>query len=187
MALAACGQAQGARVPAAPLAAFPPSHLAAAERAEAPPPLLPARPPLRLAIPKLGIQARAEAIGFLQVPRDPADVGWFETGPAPGEGGDAVIDGHLDWTTGPAVFWELHRLGAGDQVLVEGAGGRRLAFAVDAVYTVPYDSIPPAWLYARQGEPQLTLITCAGAWDRAAGVYRERLLVHTRLVPSAAV
>ena len=56
-------------------------------------------------IPSIGVDAKSEVLPFLAVPQDVNNVGWFSNLPAPGENGDAVFDGHLDWYTGPAVFW----------------------------------------------------------------------------------
>ena len=143
------------------------------------PPIVPARPPARFAIPRLGVEASVEQVDFLGVPQYPADVAWFRSGPAPGEGGDAVIDGHVDWTTGPAVFWRLRELGVGDSIVVAGPTGSRLEFKVDHVDDVSAYSTPPDWLYTKEGPPQLSLITCAGTYR--AGGYDHRLLVHSVL------
>lgn len=140
-----------------------------------------ARPPARLRIPAIGVDAAVEHVPFLAVPQDPGNVAWFRTGPAPGEGGDAVFDGHLDWTTGPAVFWHLRDLRVGDAVMVRGAATPELTFVVSEVDVVDAASTPPAWLYAHDGPPELSLITCEGYYSRAGGGYNQRLLVRSRL------
>src|SRR5205085_1186906 len=64
--------------------------------------------PVRLRIPALGLRTSIEPVGLragaMDVPTNVWDVGWFQLGPRPGDVGNAVIDGHLDSTTGPAVF-----------------------------------------------------------------------------------
>jgi len=171
--------------PAAPPALQVPTGLIASEYAETPrkPPLPPvARPPARMQIPSVGIDARSESLAFLDVPRDPMDVGWFNNLSAPGEGGDAVFDGHLDWTTGPAVFWNLAKVKVGDLILVSGSqSDQPFKYRIDSIQSVNYLSVPPDWLYSTAGQPQLTLITCDGAWNPVAHVYEERMLVHSVL------
>jgi hypothetical protein len=61
--------------------------------------------------------------GTLEVPEDPDVTGWFTEGPEPGEPGEAVIAGHLDSYTGPAVFHRLRDLERGDEITIHGDDG----------------------------------------------------------------
>lgn len=90
------------------------------------------------------------------------------------------MDGHLDWYTGPAVFWHLRDIKPGQSIEVTGAEGQKVVFTVDHVDIVAATSTPPPWLYTSTGDPALSLITCEGTYNRAAG-YNERLLVHSIL------
>lgn len=51
--------------------------------------------------------------GVLEAPKDPDRAGWYADGTVPGETGPAVIAGHVDSTTGPAVFFDLRKVGRG--------------------------------------------------------------------------
>lgn len=153
---------------------------AAAAAAKAPPA---GGVPVRLRIPAIGVFAPVESVGRtpegnIDVPRDVNDVGWYAEGVAPGQPGDAVIDGHLDWYTGPAVFAHLDRVRIGDLVEVDLAGGG-VRFQVDRIATYPYDR-PPAGLASRAGPARLTLIVCAGWWN--GRTYTRRLVVDGALV-----
>src|SRR5215471_3801651 len=144
-----------------------------------------AAPPARLSIPVLGVDADVEAVGVdgqgrMGTPSRPEHVGWYRQGAAPGQPGNAVIDGHLDWTSGPAVFWQLHRLRVGDEAFVSGSDGTRLRFVVDSVSTIAYDANVDG-LFVTLGPPSLTLLTCTGAWDRQRATYLQRLVVHLSL------
>jgi sortase (surface protein transpeptidase) len=156
--------------------------LAAAEAIVAP-----ASAPTRLVIPAIGVNAQIEALGLdaqgrMATPSRSDRVGWYSPGTAPGDVGNAVIDGHLDWTDGPAVFWRLGRLKHGDELTVVRADGSQAKFSVQSSSTTPYDASTDA-LFTRSGPPALTLITCAGAWDHQRGTYLQRLVVHAALVP----
>jgi LPXTG-site transpeptidase (sortase) family protein len=180
----ACGAQTGPTGHSTPLAGFGRSVLDDVQpaNAPAPPPLVPARPPTHFQIPSIGVDAGVEHVPFLAVPQDPSKVAWFRTGPAPGEAGAAVFDGHLDWTTGPAVFWHLRDVKVGDQLIVSGESTPPLTFVVTEVDVVSAASTPPAWLYATDGPPELTLITCEGIYNRASGFgYNDRLLVRSAL------
>ena len=138
--------------------------------------------PGTLVIPKIGVQATVEQVtvdgnGDMAVPQKVDDVGWYAPGVAPGQAGDAVIDGHLDWYGVPeAVFFRLDQLQPGDEVDVISQGNVTLHFAVtDSSLVSATDR--PAGVFATTGPPRLTLITCAGDYIPAAGGYNERLLV----------
>jgi sortase (surface protein transpeptidase) len=145
--------------------------------------------PLRLQIPSIGVDAVVERVGVtpegnLGVPENVDDVAWYRDGPAPGAAGDAVIDGHLDWFTGPAVFQGLSRLRAGDLEMVSTGSGQRLTFKVSRVYTVSFESSPPG-LFDRAGPPRMSLLTCAGPWDPVHETYASRLIVEAAEVRTA--
>jgi sortase (surface protein transpeptidase) len=115
-------------------------------------------------------------------PSVPANVGWYSSGVAPGDAGDALIDGHLNWTSGPAVFWRLGQLRVGDPLTVVRADGTRVRFIVDSTSVVPYTASEDS-LFTATGPPSISLITCAGAWDQQHATYLQRLLVHASLAP----
>jgi sortase (surface protein transpeptidase) len=147
----------------------------------------PAAPPSRLLIPKIGVNAAVESVGLdaqgrIGAPSVPANVGWYHSGVAPGDAGDALLDGHLDWTNGPAVFWELGKVRVGDQLAVVRADGSKVLFVVDSTALVPYNASEDA-LFTATGPPSMSLITCAGSWDQGRGTYLQRLLVHASLAP----
>lgn len=139
--------------------------------------------PGTLVIPKIGVNATVEAVTVdanddMAVPKKPVDVGWYSPGVVPGQPGDAVIDGHLDWYGVPkAVFYSLDQLKAGDEVDVLDQNGAKLRFTVTDSSLVAATS-HPAGLFATTGSARLTLITCAGDWNPSTGQYGQRLLVN---------
>lgn len=143
--------------------------------------------PGTLVIPKISVRAVVEQVSVdsnndMAAPAKPTDVGWYSPGVAPGQDGDAVIDGHLDWYGVPkAVFYDLNRLQAGDEIDVVSQGGISLHFQVTHSTQVA-STAHPTGLFASGGTPRLTLITCAGDWDPATNQYGQRLLVDANLV-----
>lgn len=139
--------------------------------------------PVRLRIPAIGVDAPIQPLavaadGQLGVPAHWTSVGWWAGGPVPGQPGDAVIDGHLDSWTAPAVFWRLGRLRSGDAVRVRLSDGARETFRVTALHRYAYTAAPVAAIFSRGGPPRLTLITCGGTWIAAGHIYAQRLVVE---------
>jgi LPXTG-site transpeptidase (sortase) family protein len=144
--------------------------------------------PLKLRIPAISVDSPVEQVGVdkdgnMDVPKQLGDVAWYSPGVAPGEPGDAVIAGHKDSETGaPAVFWSLTDLKVGDQLVVMGQDGATLKFKVTQTRTVAATADPSQLgLFAKDGPPRLTLITCTGQTNSQRTAYLERLVVDASL------
>jgi LPXTG-site transpeptidase (sortase) family protein len=114
----------------------------------------------------------------MDTPRHYSDTGWFAPGPEPGERGAAVIAGHVDSKTGPAVFYRLGELKRGDSIRVTVAGGRTIRFRVDGVERWPKAKFPTKRVFGKTRAATLRLITCSGAFDRASGHYVDNTIVY---------
>ncbi len=152
-------------------------------------PSLAAAEPASVSIPPLGLDEQLIDLGIndengeLEVPEDPARVGWFTGGGKPGETFPTVIVGHKDSRTGPAVFARLTELQVGEQVSVVDTRGKRFTYQVDEVRDVPQDGrFPTEDVYGETAEPELRLITCTGPYDRGIGRYTENRVVFASLV-----
>lgn len=147
--------------------------------------------PVALRIPSLGVNTALEKLartesGELETPDDPQRAGWFVGGAIPGEIGPAVIAGHVDSRVGPAVFYRLSRLAAGDEILVDAANGATVTFRVQAVERYPKDGFPTDAVYGGTPERALRLITCGGVFDRERRSYEENVVVFATASPTAA-
>ncbi|SFO38316.1 Sortase family protein [Geodermatophilus obscurus] len=155
------------------------------------PVVLAARPPaagvvpLRVRVPAIGVDSGLvdlglDAAGALEAPAGPALAGWYAQGPAPGDVGPAVLAGHVDSRVGPAVFFRLQELSAGDEVLVDRSDGTTARFTVDRVERHPKDAFPTDAVYGPTADAQLRLVTCGGDFDRAARSYADNVVVFAR-------
>ncbi len=144
--------------------------------------------PVELRIPAIGVAGPLTTLGqdldgSVQVPNDPEQAGWFWPGPSPGQVGSAVILGHVDSTEGPAVFYELRFLQAGDRVVVTLADGVVAQFRVTRVTTYLNEQFPARQVYAASGGARaLQLVTCGGEYDAANDGYQSNVVVYTTLV-----
>lgn len=144
--------------------------------------------PSRLVISKLDLsvpvgQVGVQRSGRMAVPRmskanEPA---WFRHGPVPGEPGTAVIVGHLDSETGPAVFHRLRELARGDVITVTRRDGQVVTFTVTDVGTVSKTKFPTEKVYGLTDAAELRLITCGGHFDRERETYADNVIVYARL------
>ena len=145
-------------------------------------PVSPALPPLRVLIPRVGVNARiipvgVETTGTMEVPADVRTVGWYRFGPSPGLPGSTVLIGHVDSrAAGPGVFFGLSELEPGDRIRVLASRRRWESFEVVARSLWEKDRLPRQ-LFSREGDPVLTLITCGGSFDSAAGRYTHNVVV----------
>jgi hypothetical protein len=154
--------------------------------------------PLRLLIPRIGLNAGILALGpaangAMQAPQrggphDPiwGKVYWWEVGAIPGQIGNAVIAGHVDRPDGsPSTFTYLDKLHVGDSIEVQTAGGEALLFRVTQKATPSanvHRSNDPTMgrIFGPALEPQLNLITCWGQWDGHG--FDQRLVIYSTLV-----
>ncbi|MEU2061747.1 class F sortase [Streptomyces sp. NPDC013455] len=147
-------------------------------------------PPQRVDIPRLGVQAPVvarglDARGAVDPPPydQPGVVGWYGAGPAPGAAGAALLVGHVDTETRPAVFYRLSSMGPGERVRVVRADGRVAEFTVDDVRVLPRDGFDARQAYGvrEPGRAELRLITCGGSFDRADRSYTANVVVSAYL------
>jgi sortase (surface protein transpeptidase) len=137
---------------------------------------------VRVRIPAIGVDARLIRLGLdrsgaLEVPQDWSEAGWYTGGPRPGEPGPAVIAGHVDSTSGPAVFYRLGALQRGATIRIARRDGTAVTFRVARVARWPKATFPTRLVYGPTSRPALRLITCGGAFDKASGHYVDDTIV----------
>jgi hypothetical protein len=140
-------------------------------------------PPRRVVIPAIGLSAPVGRVGLnrdhtMQVPTDFSHTGWYTGSPRPGERGPAVIVGHVDSRSGPAVFFRLGQLHRGDHIQVVREGGSTVRFTVEGLERAPKDAFPTRRVYGPTRRPTLRLVTCGGSFDQATGHYRDNTIVY---------
>lgn len=155
----------------------------------APPPIPLTTAPLeRIVIPSVDIDAPIVIKGLdenrtMESPDNAYDVAWYDFTAKPGVGSNAVFAGHVDYVNvGPAVFWSLKELVPGASVEIRYADGTTLSYEVSAVNTFDVATAPIDEIVGPTSVDSLTLITCAGNFNRATGQYDKRLVVRAERV-----
>lgn len=140
-------------------------------------------PAERLRISRIGVDAplvylNVNAQGNMDVPAGPDLVAWYDFTSKPGMGsGNAVFSGHVDYRGhGPAVFWDLSDLEAGDVIEVQLRDGVVVQYEVTAEADIPLAQLDMAEVLATTTDETITLITCSGEFS--AGEYSNRHIVR---------
>ena len=141
--------------------------------------------PIALTIEALDVSgARVRPVGVepdggaMAIP--PVDqVGWYRFGSRPGNAGSTVLAAHVAYDGVDGVFRHLGDLAAGDEVTVALSDGSSQAYVLTEVAQYPKSGLPDT-VWAREGDPQLVLITCGGDFDAAARSYEDNVVAFAR-------
>jgi len=141
----------------------------------------PPRAPIRLDLPSIAAHAPIRPVAVtgtaLDVPDDPAVVGWWQAGGRVGQPGAAlVLDGHVDnATTGPGALFHLAALVPGDTLVLTTDDGVRHPWTVDTVRSYPKAALPVD-LFAPATPPRLVVVSCGGRFDRRTRQYADNIV-----------
>jgi LPXTG-site transpeptidase (sortase) family protein len=140
--------------------------------------------PMRLRIPALEVNTKVFPVGLdknraIEIPEDIRYVGWYELGVPPGvDRGSAVLVAHRDGRVqGRGVFYFLGTLDVGDKVYVKTSAGEELPYKVVSRESILKKRLPYEELFAVDGKPRLTLISCGGYYDPNNGGYQDNVVV----------
>ncbi|MFG2709016.1 class F sortase [Streptomyces goshikiensis] len=154
-----------------------------------------AAPPARVDVPSIGIQAPVisrslDKDGAIDPPPydRPGTVGWWGGGAQPGTAGTALLVGHVDTASKPAVFYGLSSAKPGDSVRVVRADGTIAEFTIEDVQVYERAGFDPHKAYGPRvpGRAELRLVTCGGTYDKAAKQYSANVVVSAYLTGEGA-
>ncbi|WP_404959946.1 class F sortase [Streptomyces sp. 147326] len=146
--------------------------------------------PQRVDVPSIGIQAPViprglDKDGALEPPPydSPGTVGWWGKGVQPGTAGAALMVGHVDTRSKPAVFYGLSTVQPGDKVRVVRADGSVAEFTIEDVRVYERAAFDAHKAYGPRvrGRAELRLVTCGGTYDKAAKEYTANVVVSAYL------
>ncbi|NGN67088.1 class F sortase [Streptomyces sp. A7024] len=111
------------------------------------------------------------------------EVGWYQGGATPGAAGAAIMVGHVDTRSKPAVFYRLHDIRPGEKIRVNRADGTAAVFTVERVETFDKESFNADRVYGphKKGRAELRLITCGGEYQPLEKAYTGNLVVSAYL------
>jgi LPXTG-site transpeptidase (sortase) family protein len=140
--------------------------------------------PMGVRIPAIDVDTEVFPVGLdkndaIEIPEDIRYVGWYKYGVPPGvDRGSAVLVAHRDGREqGRGVFYSLGTLEPGDKVYVMTSEGEELPYKVVSRESILKKSLPYEELFAVDGDPRLTLISCGGFYDPNNGGYQDNVVV----------
>ncbi len=148
--------------------------------------------PWRLVIPSSQINARLAQVGVTAsgafgAPDNPDVIGWWRDGPAPGELGNVLLDGHRDFrdiegNVGTGVCWQLPDTGIGDAIIVQDFEAQ-VSYLYEVIETtsVAWNSPEGVAYLQSSDDARLTLVTCEGSFDADESNYSNRRIVVAKL------
>ncbi|MBJ7452589.1 MAG: class F sortase, partial [Blastococcus sp.] len=145
--------------------------------------------PARISAPSLGVDAPIDPVGIdpdgqMELPDDVSRVGWYRFGPEPGADGSAVLAGHVDdEEQGPGALFRLQDAAVGDELTVTDAAGTATRWRVVSRELITKQVLPVDRIFARDGAPRLTLITCGGPFLPEFRSYRDNVVVVAEPAP----
>lgn len=143
--------------------------------------------PNRIEIPKIKADAPIVPVGTtadreLEIPQNPAKVGWWHYGAKPGAPtGTAILAGHVNYAgvTGPLA--DIGKLDPGDAVYVFGKqnadGAHEVKFRVTGVRTYHKTHLPYAEIFDQKSVGRIAIVTCGGPFDASTGNYLDNIVV----------
>lgn len=139
--------------------------------------------PVTLTIDAIGVNAQIETIeivdGVMQDPTGPWVVSWYKETARPGEEGNTVFAGHIDyWDVGPAVFYSISTLQEDAEIRVSGDDNQTYVYLVQNVKLYDAANAPVGEIVGATEDPSVTLITCGGPFDYQTGEYLQRTVVR---------
>ena len=139
--------------------------------------------PVAVSIPSVGVNSSpidgvgVEPNGELEVP-EAERVGWYEYGPAPGQAGSSVLAAHIAYNGEDGAFRYLHEANVGDVVEIEFSDGATQAYEIIEMAQYNKDELPFDRVFAREGEPLITLITCGGDFQPSVDSYEDNVVAY---------
>lgn len=147
-----------------------------------------ASPIVSIQAPRINIDAPVINLGVdpdgtMQSPSTPTDVAWYRFSAYPGNPGNAVFAGHLDFIRyGAAVFYNLRQLQLGDEIMIRLADDTLYTYRVVSSRSFSSNDAPIEEIIGPTADEVVTLITCDGVFNTITRDYGQRLVVRAERV-----
>jgi len=121
----------------------------------------------------VGVQANGE----LEIP-GASEIGWYRWNPSPGRAGSAVLAAHIAYNGADGVFRHLDDVDVGALVTIGYDDGSVREFKITEKSQYGKDELPFDRVFAKDGDPVVTLITCGGTFNRTLRSYDDNVVAY---------
>lgn len=143
--------------------------------------------PVGLSVPELGVggapvrDVGVESNGEMEIP-GAEEVGWYRWSASPGGDGSSVLAAHVAYDGRDGVFRNLRELEVGDRFMVDYDDGSAREFVITERAQYGKQELPFERVFAREGEPEVVLITCGGDFNRSLSSYDDNVVAYAQPV-----
>ncbi len=123
------------------------------------------------------VDVGVESNGEMEIP-GASQVGWYRFGPSPGEAGSAVFAAHIAFNGRDGIFRDLDDIEVGDVIEISYDDGSTKRFRITETAQYSKDELPVDRVFAKDGPPELTLITCGGDFNRSLRSYSDNVVAY---------
>jgi LPXTG-site transpeptidase (sortase) family protein len=146
--------------------------------------------PRYIIIPAINVPTtRVRPLGLIEnnrvaVPSNIYDAGWYTGSAKPGQPGAVFIYGHISSWQAKGVFYDLHKLQAGDIINITRGDGKKYSYQVVSTRVYSHDHVDMRSVLSPvdSGVPGLNLMTCTGKVIKRTSEFSERLVVFSRQI-----
>ena len=117
------------------------------------------------------------ANGEMEIPGAEA-VGWYRYGSTPGAPGSAVLAAHIATGGRPGVFRDLVDARVGHRFVVQFDDGSEEIYEIVERDQYEKQALPFDRVFAKDGPPVVTLVSCGGAFQPSLGSYEDNLVAY---------
>ncbi len=118
-----------------------------------------------------------EANGEMEIP-GATTIGWYEFGPRPGEDGSAVLAAHIAFDNERGVFRFLDDSVVGDTFELTFDDGSTVSYQLVERAQYDKDELPFDRVFAKDGPPVITLISCGGTFQQSISSYEDNIVAY---------
>lgn len=134
--------------------------------------------PTKFEIPSLNVSAPIQGVGLtpngaMDTIDGPTIIAWYKYSSIPGQEGNALLAGHRDWGGQLGTLFYLETMDIGDKLIVSYEDGHTETFYLVSNKLYPENNVPNH-VMDLEGKSRITVITCAGKFNKKTGHYDSR-------------